>query len=207
MRAKPLIWPTLLILLMSHAVHAQDNTSTSLEATGFAGYPEAGEFKVAEREQPLPNYPCSLCHQALPVNPSPRAIPIHPTLNHGGGRFWCLTCHKPDDRDFLHSIRDEPVSFEEAYLVCGQCHFSRQRDWYFGVHGKRLDNWRGERVIRNCTHCHNPHSPAIEPRPPQPPPPVRRGLVRQDLNIHPAPPFWQRLEGASKSLAPEAGDD
>jgi len=50
---------------------------------GYTGYPEAGEFTVAERIESLPSFPCSNCHQALPVNTQPRENPFHPALRHG----------------------------------------------------------------------------------------------------------------------------
>lgn len=112
-------------------------------------------------------------------NPTPRklvAAPHPAALDHGRGRIWCLDCHQLKDRDHLHTLAGEPVDFDAAYLVCGQCHFNRQRDWYFGAHGKRVGNWRGERVIYSCTACHDPHSPSLKPRAPSPPPPVRAGL-------------------------------
>ena len=81
----------------------------------------------------------------------------------------------------LQTLAGQPVSFDQAYLVCGQCHFNRQKDWFYGGHGKRLHNWQGERVIYNCTFCHDPHDPTLKPRAPGPPPPVRAGLHRMAL--------------------------
>jgi hypothetical protein len=58
--------------------------------------------------------------------------------------------------------------FNDAYLVCGQCHYQPQKDWYYGGHGKRAEaRWQGERTIYNCTHCHNPHAAAIHDAPTQ----------------------------------------
>ena len=112
-------------------------------------------------------------------NPTIRKLADAPHLDglsHGKGRLWCLQCHDKDERDFLITMLGEKVTFDEAYMVCGTCHPDRQRDWYYGGHGKRLNNWRGERVVYNCTHCHDAHEPAIAPRAPKPPPPVRAGL-------------------------------
>ncbi len=149
----------------------------------FAGYPGAPAFKVVPRHEKLVFYPCSACHSVLPPNPQPRKLVTpHPAaLQHGNGRIWCLDCHDLKDRDHLHTLSGTKVEFDDAYLVCGQCHFNRQKDWYFGAHGKRVGNWRGERVIYGCPECHDPHDPKLKPRAPGPPPPVRAGLSREPL--------------------------
>jgi len=148
------------------------------EPKAFAGYPEAPPFTVVPQRDGLTWFPCTACHAALQPNPQPRKLnsPHPAALQHGNGRIWCLDCHQLKDRDHLHTLAGQPVDFNDAYLVCGQCHFNRQKDWYFGAHGKRVGNWRGERVIYNCTHCHDPHDPSVKPRAPSKPPPVRAGL-------------------------------
>jgi len=148
------------------------------EPTDFSGYPSAPPFSVVPQIDTLTFYPCSTCHNVLRPNPVPRKLNTpHPAaLKHGAGRFWCLQCHQEKDRDNLHTLSGQSVSFNDAYLVCGQCHFNRQKDWYFGAHGKRVVNWQGERIIYNCTHCHDPHDPAVKPRAPSKAPPVRVGL-------------------------------
>lgn len=158
----------------------RDNAPPDAEPTvpqPFRGYPDAPAFAVVPQRPQLTFYPCSACHDALPVNSERRALaPPHPAaLHHGGGRIWCLDCHQARGRDVLHTLAGEPVDFNDAYLVCGQCHASRQRDWYYGAHGKRVANWSGPRLIYNCTHCHDPHDPAVKPRAPSPPPPMRAG--------------------------------
>jgi hypothetical protein len=146
----------------------------------FSGYPDAPAFTVVPRVEHLTFFPCSTCHAVLPPDPEPRKLagaPHPAALDHGKGRFWCLECHQLKDRDHLHTLAGRSVDFNDAYLVCGQCHFDRQKDWYFGAHGKRADNWLGPRVIYNCTACHDPHSPAVKPRAPNRAPPVRVGLM------------------------------
>ncbi len=54
--------------------------------------------------------------------------------------------------------RGQKIDFDHSYQLCGQCHFRQKRDWLGGAHGKRETYWAGERVVRNCTSCHNPHS-------------------------------------------------
>jgi hypothetical protein len=145
---------------------------------GFSQYPDTPPPKVPPRKDKLTFYPCSQCHANWQTNEEPRALaPVHEvSLKHGDGRLWCLTCHDPKNRDKLHTVRDGEVDFDEAWKVCGQCHSNRQKDWYYGAHGKRVYDWKGEPTRYNCTHCHNPHRPPFMQRKPQPKPPVRAGL-------------------------------
>lgn len=141
-------------------------------------YLEAGT--VISREDQLMFYPCEMCHASLPLNPEPRklvAAPHPAALNHGSGQFWCLDCHNADDRNQLNTLAGTKVGFNESYQVCRQCHYQPHKDWSFGAHGKRAENWQGDRQIYSCTHCHDPHDPSIKPRQPEPPPPVRKGLT------------------------------
>lgn len=145
----------------------------------FHGYPGAPAFTVAPRKSHLALFPCSQCHKVLPLNTTPRKLvnaPHQASLQHGKGRFWCLDCHQGNDRDVLHTINGDKVDFDQSYLVCGQCHSARQRDWFFGGHGKRVAGWKGDRQIYACTHCHDPHNPTLQPRAPRKPPPLRAGL-------------------------------
>ncbi|MEE4376756.1 MAG: cytochrome C [Candidatus Competibacteraceae bacterium] len=169
------------------------DTPENSPLTGFSGYPGAPAFTVAPRAEPLPNYPCSMCHQYKPPDPKPRKLAVpHPELDHGKGRLWCMECHDLEDRDQLGTLRGEKVGYDQTYLVCGQCHFPQQKDWFFGAHGKRVGNWQGEREIYNCSQCHDPHAPVILPRAPQLPPPVRAGLERQEGVQHNLPAIWER---------------
>jgi hypothetical protein len=152
----------------------------------FSGYAEAPDYTVRSRQDELAHYPCEACHAHLPVNETPRKLAApHPAgLDHGGSRLWCLDCHAPDKRNQLVTLRGERLGFDEADRVCAQCHYQPHRDWVFGAHGKRVANWRGERELYSCAHCHNPHAPALAPRPPEPPPPVRAGLERSAPTDH-----------------------
>jgi len=161
----------------------------------FAGYARAIPFSVVPQKPGLALFPCSQCHNIIPANPQPRVLvnaPHNAILDHGKGRLWCLNCHLQENRDYLHTIRGEKVDFNDAYLVCGQCHSARQKDWYFGGHGKRAVNWRGDRVLYNCTHCHDPHSPSIKPRKPNKLPPVRAGLSPMPHQEDSTMKVWER---------------
>ena len=170
----------------------------------FKGDPGAPALAVAPRKQALALYPCSQCHKVLPLNTTPRklvAAPHAAALPHGQGRMWCLDCHVGTDRDWLHTLRNPKVDFNDSHLVCASCHSARHRDWSFGAHGKRVAGWQpGEREIYNCTHCHDPHNPTIAPRKPSKPPPLRAGLEPMQTVPHTTPKPWQRAQGGQPVL-------
>lgn len=171
----------------------------------FNGYAGAPAFSVVPRKPQLALYPCSQCHKVLPLNTQPRKLvnaPHAAALAHGKGRFWCLDCHQGNDRDVLHTIGGAKVDFDQSYLLCGQCHSARQRDWFFGGHGKRVAGWQGERQIYACTHCHDPHNPLIAPRQASKPPPVRAGLSpMQRVHETRALPWQKNSEGSDHAPA------
>jgi hypothetical protein len=183
---------------------------------------DAPKFKVTPRLDRIRNYPCTKCHDNKFVDRRVRELQDEHTkltFEHGGGRFWCYdACHKGTDIDNLVSLRGRPISYDESYKLCTQCHFQRL-DWFFGGHGKRqgawenqreiprtaeemkiedrdqIGRWAGERVILNCPECHDAHSPAIKPFEPSPPPTVRSGLTRRPAPPERAPTIWERLAG------------
>jgi hypothetical protein len=160
----------------------------------FDGYATAPAFTVVPRKEHLALYPCTTCHAALPVNPTPRKLVAAPhvaDLQHGKGRMWCLNCHSAGDRSTLVSVRGEKIDFNRSDQLCGQCHGDRHRDWQHGGHGKRVAFWRGDRQLYACTHCHDPHNPVLAPRSPQPPP-LRAGLASRFPPLHAQPPAAAR---------------
>jgi len=159
-------------------------------------------------------YPCSDCHDGdfVVSNPTVRElVEMHDTsevkLQHGGGRFWCLTCHHSEDRDSLASLKGQPISFDESFLLCGQCHFDRQQDFFKGAHGKRLGNWQGERLVEVCTGCHDPHEPAIKPRKPFAPPAIRAGLSPAPPSHHTVKMPWEKGDASGAHDLPEENDE
>lgn len=110
-------------------------------------------------------FPCSTCHKELPGNAERRELAFHEEeqkiLVHGPDR-WCLDCHDLQNRDVLHLTNGTPVPFEASFLLCGQCHGDKLRDWRVGVHGKRVGRWDGEKTYFLCVNCHNPHSPRFK---------------------------------------------
>jgi len=182
--------------------------------------PDAPPFMVVPRQDRIRNFPCTKCHDNKFVDRRVRELQeehTNLTFEHGGGRFWCYdTCHKGTDIDNLVSLRGRRISYDESYKVCGQCHFQRL-DWFFGGHGKRqgawedqrkipvtaddlkvedrnqIGRWAGERVILNCTECHNPHSPSIKPFEPSPAPRVRSGLSQPPPRRETTPKIWELL--------------
>lgn len=117
-------------------------------------------------------YPCSQCHAGMPANAKPRKLEMmHQdiVLKHMPGG-WCFNCHNPDNRDKLRLANGQLISFEESYLLCGQCHGTVFRDWKTGLHGKRTGMWNGEKQYLLCVHCHWPHEPTFRQLQPMPPP-------------------------------------
>jgi hypothetical protein len=129
---------------------------------------QGGPFWVESRQANIKRFKCSGCHTAKSPQIAGAAAMAHGVIRieHGEqkGRLGCFTCHKEDERDYLITEEGKKVAFEHSYQLCGYCHFRQKKDWIGGAHGKRVANWAGKRVIRNCTSCHNPHSPRFVKR-------------------------------------------
>jgi hypothetical protein len=132
---------------------------------------QGGEFKVLARKNHISRFRCSTCHTKKPMLGRDGASFTHGDIriNHGRGdnSLICLDCHHEKERDFLSDTQGRKIDFDHSYQLCGQCHFRPKRDWIGGAHGKRETYWAGERVVRNCTSCHNPHSPAFASKMPE----------------------------------------
>jgi len=132
---------------------------------------QGGVFKVLARKDSISRYRCSVCHTKKIPQVRDGALIAHGdiSINHGEGKneLACIECHDRQDRDFLVDMQGEKIDFDHSYQLCGQCHFRPKRDWLGGAHGKRVTYWAGERVVMNCTSCHNPHSPAFKTKMPE----------------------------------------
>ena len=149
----------------------------------FAGLPP---FRVVPSVKDGEMHPCGNCHRWAESDPTPRTLK-EPHDNfvlqhglHGKGQLWCFTCHHLEGDGGLRTLEGEKVGFDDAYVICSQCHTSQARDWAYGAHGKRVGNWRGERKVLNCTACHYQHRPAWKPRDAKSGPEIRQGLERPD---------------------------
>ena len=131
---------------------------------------QGGTFRVLARKDAISRYRCSVCHNETRVPVRDGVLFTHGdiTLNHGRERdsLSCGDCHNEKERDFLVGKKGVKVDFDHSYQLCGKCHFRQKSDWVGGAHGKRVGYWAGERVINNCTTCHNPHSPKFKKRMP-----------------------------------------
>ena len=132
---------------------------------------QGGSFRVLARKQEIERYRCSSCHIAhggREVQAKNAQALTHGdvVMNHGleGNSLACIDCHHPEDREALEDKKGRKIDFDHSYQLCGQCHFRQKRDWLGGAHGKRVENWAGDRVVYNCTTCHDPHSPRFEKR-------------------------------------------
>ncbi len=136
--------------------------SAGAEETGFA---LSGQ---------VPEFACYNCHAWRDSVAEVRTLgEPHDALSleHGGGRLWCLDCHNDQDMDTLKG----GLAYGLSHRQCETCHAARVRDWRGGAHGRRVGGWNGQRQILRCTACHDPHRPAWRARKPSPPPPRKRG--------------------------------
>ena len=130
-------------------------------------YYQGGRFWTEARKDKVKRYKCSQCHNNKEVKVVKAAEMAHGDIVqvHGGREpLACFTCHKKDERDFLVTEKGVKVDMDHVYQMCVQCHFRQQKDWVGGAHGKRISYWAGQRVVKNCTFCHDPHSPLFEKR-------------------------------------------
>ncbi|MBL8747089.1 MAG: hypothetical protein JNK58_12135 [Phycisphaerae bacterium] len=115
--------------------------------------------------------PCSECHRLFaPSQAENRTLMQHKeiVLRHGINAR-CLNCHDGADRDKLVLHNGALVGFDQAPLLCSQCHGTVFRDWQHGVHGKTMGSWdaaSGAQRRLACNECHDPHSPAYRPMAP-----------------------------------------
>ena len=137
--------------------------NTVLVKTHYQG----GRFWTEARKNKVKRYKCTQCHNNKEVNVVKAAEMAHGDIVqvHGGREpLACFTCHKKDERDFLVTEKGVKVDMDHVYQMCAQCHFRQQKDWVGGAHGKRISYWAGQRVVKNCTFCHDPHSPRFAKR-------------------------------------------
>jgi hypothetical protein len=130
---------------------------------------QGGTFRVLVRKDKIERFRCSSCHTSAPQQVMARSgAPLTHgdiQLNHGqAASLSCIDCHHADERDYLEDKKGNKIDFDHSYQLCGQCHFRQKSDWIGGAHGKRAEYWAGERIIFNCTTCHNPHSPKFAKR-------------------------------------------
>jgi len=179
----------------------------------FVGMPA---FEVIPSERDPGMHPCSNCHQWVQGNPEPRKLQQpHDNFElehglHGKGKFWCFTCHDLKGSGGLKTLEGDPLDFDDAYILCSQCHADQARDWVYGAHGKRVANWQGDRQVYVCTACHYQHRPGFRPRAPKDGPAERVGLERpehwvaKDRRPHPVEDHRAEWEIAGES---DAGPD
>ena len=185
-----LLWliPALLLILSGLKVHATQegvadvikNATAPSEARVESVLPlpddavlvkeksQGGRFWTETRKDKIERFKCSQCHNNKKVTIAKAAEMAHGdiVLVHGGKNkpLQCFTCHKEDERDVLVTEKGLKVDMDHSYQMCGQCHFRQKKDWVGGAHGKRVSYCAGQRVVKNCTACHDPHSPLFEKR-------------------------------------------
>ncbi|HXY40279.1 MAG TPA: hypothetical protein VEQ10_11430 [Vicinamibacteria bacterium] len=162
--------------LFAAAALAQVDAKPAASAARTAGS-GAAEERLELPPPPFTDgiFPCSGCHKDRKPDTTRRLLKdMHDDiqLRHDEQHRWCLDCHDANDRDSLHLASGERIPFERSYLLCGQCHGEKLRDWRAGVHGKRTGEWSsdGQKRYLLCAHCHNPHQPRFRSLQPKPAP-------------------------------------
>lgn len=129
---------------------------------------QGGPFFIEARKSEIKRFKCSSCHNNKTVSIQNAAAISHADIKmvHGdtAAPLACNTCHSQEDRDSLVTSKGSKIDLDHVYDMCGQCHFRQKKDWIGGAHGKRVTYWAGQRVVKNCTSCHNPHSPRFDKR-------------------------------------------
>ncbi len=128
---------------------------------------QGGPFRAETRKDKMERYKCSQCHnnkKEVFIEKAKEMAHGDIKLVHGGkeNQLTCFTCHKKNERDFLKTEKASRVDMDHSYQLCGQCHFRQKRDWIGGAHGKRVSLWAGDRIVKNCTSCHDPHAPLFK---------------------------------------------
>ncbi|MBF0614960.1 MAG: hypothetical protein G8237_01320 [Magnetococcales bacterium] len=124
---------------------------------------------------------CQGCHAWRNPERTRRALAApHDRLRmqHGQGDLWCLDCHRAEQPGELKTRSGRPLPYDAAWQLCADCHPVQITSWRSGIHGKRMESWRGARKLLHCPACHEAHDPAWRP-PPMHPLPV------QSLRSHP----------------------
>ena len=173
---RPALVPVMALVCCFVGLDANSGAGVAEEARTDSTAPlEAAAERLEVPPPPFTDgiFPCSECHEFLDVNRERRELSdMHEDilLQHDEQHRWCLDCHDATDRDSLHLASGQLISFEESYMLCGQCHGEKLRDWRAGVHGRRSGNWNGHKRYLLCAHCHNPHQPKFQPLKPLPAP-------------------------------------
>lgn len=146
-------------ILFSTPLIAADSSSQAVE---MIGGPDDG---IINRIPKLEMYPCDDCHTSeTDYHPTPRKlVEEHTKMKSHFARHeddgWCLRCHKSGNYLKLTLINGKEISFNDAHLLCSECHSNIYKDWQHNEHGKRVGSWKGPRQVYSCTACHQAHEP------------------------------------------------
>jgi len=153
----------------------------------FESSTENKSVEIAVERPPFSDeyiFPCTECHAEMETDPQPRELGMHEeiveNMNHDNENRWCLDCHDINNRDSLRLASGKLLGFNESYMLCGQCHGDKLRDWKVGIHGQRTGYWNGNKKYLLCVHCHDPHSPRFKQLTPEPPPEVHGRVTTTD---------------------------
>ena len=136
--------------------------------------------EVIEQIPKMQMYPCTDCHSGpADFNTTPRKLTqehLEKKIHFGKNEpeKWCQTCHDEGNYLKMRLISGKEISFNQTYLLCGECHGDVYQNWLRNAHGKQVGFWNGPRQINACPACHDPHDPKFKPLKAlkMPPPPV-----------------------------------
>ena len=125
-------------------------------------------FAILNRENQITSFACSECHNEPLADLRNEQLKVgkkshwNIEMQHASSKIMnCTSCHSEGNMDELHSITGEPISFNNSYQLCSQCHQQEHKDWVGGAHGKRVGGLAKPVVKNTCTNCHNPHKPGF----------------------------------------------
>jgi formate-dependent nitrite reductase cytochrome c552 subunit len=143
----------------------QSERNFEIEITGNPVTPTVLTDALTHSGQPA-EVACATCHTTRTPAATRRTEDLdefHQGLIMGHGDLSCLSCHNSENYDTLKLADGTTVGFENAMLLCAQCHGPQSRDYRNGSHGGMNGYWdlsRGPRQRNACTVCHDAHAPA-----------------------------------------------
>ncbi len=161
----------------SIAVRLGLTAAMALALTSLASWPAASapEVVVPARTKQMKRFPCMECHDKIDAKDEV-VLPLPKThrdleFKHLEQVHKCSICHDKRNMDALVLIDGSSVTFDESYLLCGQCHQGQLADWRLNTHGKQVGGWKGVAHKYSCVDCHNAHKPRFPKWVADPPPP------------------------------------
>lgn len=125
------------------------------------------QYSVESREPKISAFPCTKCHDNFTrqevMTSTLRTKHSSLLLRHMPDGNNCSLCHNPSQTNKLNLLDGTLISYNESHRLCQQCHGNTAANWARGLHGRVSGSWNGERILLNCTTCHEAHDPQFKP--------------------------------------------